>query len=262
MAAPNAVDWHGGLGSHRALVQKNLRLWLNISPPPDRSTILGRTGVAQLTYDRLYTASSSHFGEAPDELLVSWSHLLDPSLPVLDVGCGQGRNALYLASLGFAVDGVEPSTVAVEQLRRRVAADRCAEIRVHHGGFADVELPAGRYGAAMSFGLIPDLSLELIRELVQWMTRRVAADGTLWLIGFTTDDPALPQYAATWESVGPSSFRGPEGQFRTYLEPGGVVALVPRLEVIHHWEGLGPEHRHGDGPPERHGRFEAIFRKP
>ncbi len=159
------------------------------------------------------------------------------------------------------MDGIEPSAVAVAQLGG-IAADRNAAIRVHHGGFDEIDLPVGGHGAAMSFGLIPDLSVELIAQLAPWMARHVAPSGTIWLTGFTTEDPALPHYAATWESAGRNSFRGSQGQVRTYLAPGEVLSLLPGLEVIHHWEGLGPEHRHGDGPPERHGRFEAILRKP
>ena len=98
-----------------------------------------------MSYDRIYSDNHAHFGEAPDELLVNWAHLLDPSLPILDVGCGQGRNPLYLASLGISVDGVEPSGVAVKQLRT-VAAAKGAEIRVHHAGFGDVDLPEGGHG--------------------------------------------------------------------------------------------------------------------
>lgn len=216
---------------------------------------------SRASYDATYSANEAHFGKDPDEVLVAWSHLLDPSRPVLDVGCGQGRNALYLCALGLIVDGVEPSAVAVEQLRR-TAAERNVAIRIHHGGFDDVDLPTGGHGAAMSFGLIPDLQFERIEELAGWMALRVAPAGTVWLTGFTTDDPALPDYEAAWEPVGPHSFRGPDGQYRSYLEPGAVLRLLPGFEVVHHWEGLGPVHRHGDGPAERHGRFEAIFRKP
>ena len=45
------------------------------------------------------------------------------------------------------------------------------------------------------------------------------------------------------------------------IEPGELVQLFPGFSVLHSWEGLGPEHRHGDGPVERHGRAEAILRR-
>jgi cyclopropane fatty-acyl-phospholipid synthase-like methyltransferase len=39
--------------------------------------------------------------------------------PVLDVGCGTGENALYLAELGFEVVGVDIVAEAVEKARRK-----------------------------------------------------------------------------------------------------------------------------------------------
>lgn len=45
----------------------------------------------------------------------------------LDLGCGAGRNALYLAELGFCVDGVDISAVALERAAR-TAADRGLEV--------------------------------------------------------------------------------------------------------------------------------------
>lgn len=41
----------------------------------------------------------------------------------LDIACGQGRNALWLAQLGWQVTGVDYSTVAIERARA-LAADR------------------------------------------------------------------------------------------------------------------------------------------
>lgn len=44
------------------------------------------------------------------------------SLPrgfVLDLGCGQGRDALFLASLGYKVTAVDSSRVAVEQMMKK-----------------------------------------------------------------------------------------------------------------------------------------------
>lgn len=38
---------------------------------------------------------------------------------ILDLGCGQGRDALYLASLGYTVTGVDHSEVGVEQMLKK-----------------------------------------------------------------------------------------------------------------------------------------------
>jgi hypothetical protein len=62
-----------------------------------------------------------------------------------------------------------------------------------------------------------------------------------------------------WDSIGKHSFGDGQGNLRTYLEAGQILDLFVDYRVVHHWEGLGPEHRHGDGPLERHALIEAVF---
>jgi len=56
----------------------------------------------------------------PDESLVAWfsQGLLAPGR-VLELGCGNGRNAVHLASLGCTVDAVDFSERAVEWTQQR-----------------------------------------------------------------------------------------------------------------------------------------------
>ena len=60
------------------------------------------------------------FVEWPDENLVAWfgEGVLTPGR-VLELGCGHGRNATYLASLGCSVDAVDFSAQAIEWARER-----------------------------------------------------------------------------------------------------------------------------------------------
>ena len=53
----------------------------------------------------------------------------------LDLGCGSGTNAIYLAEMGFDVTGVDISQVAIEMAREKAYA---AGVRVH---FMLVKLP-------------------------------------------------------------------------------------------------------------------------
>ncbi|MFF3541685.1 class I SAM-dependent methyltransferase [Streptomyces platensis] len=80
------------------------------------------------------------FVAKPDEHLVSYLErgLIAPGR-ALDLGCGPGRNALHLASLGFTVDAVDLSPAAVAWAEDR-AREAGARIAFHCG---DAFGPAG-----------------------------------------------------------------------------------------------------------------------
>jgi SAM-dependent methyltransferase len=73
------------------------------------------------------------FASKPDENLVSYVDrgLIAPGR-VLDLGCGPGRNAVYLASRGFQVDAVDLSPAAVDWAQEQATAAG-AEITFHRG---------------------------------------------------------------------------------------------------------------------------------
>ena len=64
--------------------------------------------------------SGSHAGDEPHPLVVQFASTLRPGR-ALDLACGPGRNALWLAGRGWHVTAVDSSTVAIEILGRRSA---------------------------------------------------------------------------------------------------------------------------------------------
>ncbi|MFO8059817.1 MAG: methyltransferase domain-containing protein [Bacillota bacterium] len=61
--------------------------------------------------------SSSIFGDASREIVAA-SGVLPRDSRVLDMGCGEGRNALFLARAGFRVDAFDISERAVSKMLR------------------------------------------------------------------------------------------------------------------------------------------------
>lgn len=212
-------------------------------------------------YDDYYRSTPDVFGSEPNKILVEHAELIEPAATALDIGCGQGRNAFFLARRGITVHALDPSLEAVHTVKA-VAESEGLPIRTVHGGFEDLEPEPDGYGAILVFGVIPDLRREQVEALSTTIGDMLAPKGLLFVTAFGTWDPAFGRHRREWTEKGENSFCSLDGLIRTSLEPGELVAMFPQCEVIHEWEGLGPEHRHGDGPLERHGLAEAVLRRP
>ena len=77
-------------------------------------TLLPVLAAAQSSWDRSYLTETPSFRQEPTVFLVSAVEDLEPGA-ALDVGMGQGRNALFLAERGWRVTGFDVSQAGVNQ---------------------------------------------------------------------------------------------------------------------------------------------------
>lgn len=64
----------------------------------------------------------------PSPWVCRWAPLITPGGPVLDLACGSGRHALYLARMGFSVDAVDRDAEALSPIRSQNIATRQADL--------------------------------------------------------------------------------------------------------------------------------------
>jgi len=69
-----------------------------------------------VNYDALYRENLDYFGKPFPELM-EWFKSRNQRGKVLDVGCGQGRDALPLVDMGYDVHAIDISKEAIRQLR-------------------------------------------------------------------------------------------------------------------------------------------------
>jgi SAM-dependent methyltransferase len=153
--------------------------------------------------------------EEPSALLVENRALLPAGGRALDIAMGSGRNALYIASLGFRVRGVDVSRVAVALCREKAARLGLAVEAV----VADLEhyrLPRQRYDLIINFHY---LQRSLTGPIVQALKR----GGVLVFESFTIDQL---QY-----SYGPK-----DPAF--LLQPGELRGMFAGLETPLYYEGV------------------------
>lgn len=72
----------------------------------------------QRKWDHIYTDNDKDTGK-PCRVLSSHYHLLPPTGDALDLACGRGANALFLAARGYATRAWDISGVALERLADR-----------------------------------------------------------------------------------------------------------------------------------------------
>ncbi len=211
-------------------------------------------------YDNCYQ-KDAWFGSRESHLLDRYGEYLQPGTRVLDVGVGQGRNALPLARRGCRVTGLDNSQVAISTVQQ-AAEKEGLDLALHQTTFADFP-PSEPFDTILCFGLLQMLSPQDSASLLERIDFWLRPGGVLFLTAWHVDDPSFPRLCDSWERLGLYRFRSPDKKhFRTFLGRGEILHLFFRWSVIHHWEGLGQAHRHGDGPLERHGDVEAVLGKP
>ena len=207
-------------------------------------------------FDKTYL-QDAYFGSRESHLLTRYADSLPQGGRVLDIGIGQGRNALPLARRGLEVVGIDPSGVAVNTVRE-VATKEGLPLEAIQTDFRDFH-PEAPFDAVLSFGLLQILSQQDGASLIDRLCRWVRPGGALFLTAWHVDDPGFPDLCETWQRLGRRAFYSPEGDYRLYLWRGEILRIFSGWEVVHHWEGLGQPHRHGDGPEERHGDVEIVL---
>ncbi len=100
---------------------------------------------------------------------------------VLDVACGVGREAAHLAELGFAVDALDVSDVAIAKVRRRAAQGgldiQATRMELAH---ADTRFPRPPYDVICCFYFLQ-------RALLKPLAGALAPGGLLFYETFTRD---------------------------------------------------------------------------
>ena len=214
----------------------HLKIWVRKIQPPLNS-IKGSVGV-QLTRSRQHMASSGH---APPSPFLE-SHLLRlPHGKILDVAAGRGRHALYLASKGFSVHGIDQDADALKNLQEHARkaglssiSTECIDLEMNPNNPPD--LGTALYDVIIVF-------FYLYRPLFPRLVKALKSGGVIMYETFLLDNHVLRQHPRRKEFC---------------LESNELLSLFEGLRILHYEEG---DH---EDPAGKEGAFtaRALARKP
>jgi 2-polyprenyl-3-methyl-5-hydroxy-6-metoxy-1,4-benzoquinol methylase len=165
-------------------------------------------------WNRKHGEAGLLFGVEPNRFLVAEVEGMPPGR-ALDVACGAGRNAVWLAERGWAVTGVDFSDVALGNARR-LAGERGVDVEWIQADLREWE-PAGR-----TFDVVAVLNLQLPAEerrpVLARAAEALAAGGMLLVVGHDLQNLN-------------GGYGGPKDP-RVLFTPEDVVAELPGLEIV------------------------------
>ena len=164
-------------------------------------------------WDRRYEETELLWSAEPNRFLVEEAAALTPAR-ALDLACGEGRNAIWLAELGWQVTAVDFSEVAIAKAREQTARAG-AHVEFICADLLDFEPQPAAYDLVIVLYL--QLPADERRLVLSRAASALAERGTFLLIGHDLTNLT--------EGVG-----GPSDPGVLYT-PDDIVAELPELEI-------------------------------
>lgn len=197
-------------------------LWLRKLAPP----LAQMTGSVGVKVDRSRIAHhAEHKGPAASRFLNQQFNRLSKGR-VLDVACGSGRHALYLADHGFDVTAIDRDADSLGKLsetanRRHLQNLTVKQVDLERTTEDRPEFPSNCYDSIV-------VCFYLHRPLFPWLINALKPNGTLLYETFTIDNYFRHGHPRRWEFC---------------LTPNELIRLTSSLQVLYYDEG---EHEGGN----------------
>ncbi|WP_026122319.1 class I SAM-dependent methyltransferase [Nocardiopsis halotolerans] len=141
--------------------------------------------------------------------------------PVVDVGCGTGRNTAHLHGLGLDVSGIDLSPGMLEVARRNHP-----ELRFTEGSMTDLDLPEGTLGGIAAVYSTIHVPLELLPRVFSGFRRALAPGGQALVVFQAGDEPPLHLEEGLGHAVSLDFHRRPPELVAELLEESGLDVHV------------------------------------
>lgn len=161
-----------------------------------------------------YGSKDLLYGKAPSDFLSKHIDLLKKG-KTLDVAMGEGRNACYLASKGFEVEGFDFCEAAVERANK-LASETGVNIDTKVTNLDFFLVPLMKYASIIVVDYHPSPTF------YNALTRGLAEGGTLYVEGYTTEQLKIKD--------------GPKVEFFECFKSNELIKHIKSLKLLYYSE--------------------------
>lgn len=200
-----------------------------------------------MNYNNIYSNSKNAWGSEPNKLLQMIIDDIPANSHVLDLGSAQGRDALYLASLGHIVTAVEKSEVGHQQLRQVISNHNTTNITALNEDIVDFEINDNMFLLISLQNSLQFLQKEISLKLIEKIKNKLSQKGFVSISSFTVDDP---------------SYLNPNTKIKSHFNKQELLNIFSDFQIIYYFEKKVLDKGHAGQPePHYHGMVKLIAQK-
>lgn len=197
-------------------------------------------------YNNKYSSSNNYWGNKPHSLVVNLGKLLDKGSSILDLGCGEGQNAVYLAKKGFLVTAVDVSRVGIEKLNV-IAKNKKLNIKTDIVDAVDFVQNASCFDVIICANILQFISSDKIGHFIEKVKDKTKPGGYNTIASFVAENSGQRERAIS---------RG-----RYLFDRGELYNCYSSWQIIRYSEKMSSWETHGEAK-HRHFVVKLIARKP
>ncbi len=183
-----------------------------------------------------YREVAEHRKQVPEHRLLDYLADIPPG-PVLDLGMGRGRHALFFAKMGRQVEGVDISKPP-ESIRKLIREDDL-DLTWHESDLREFEIPKRKYALIIAARILQLFRKSEMAAIAPRIEEGLKPKGLLYIYTFSVEDIEHIQKRDAIEEVEENTFYHAEWDlhFRFFTRED-ILGLFPGLRLLTYSEGL------------------------
>ncbi|HPY99296.1 MAG TPA: methyltransferase domain-containing protein [bacterium] len=197
-------------------------------------------------YNKIYSSSNVSEDIKPSQILsLIWRNFL-PNSKILDLGCGQGTDSLFLSKNGFWVTAIDSSDIAIDQIKIKKDKFKLDNLELICGDINNFNIEKNKYQVIICRNVLNFLDKDKSLKILNNLQNNIQKDSYIIIEVFTKNDPSFLS----------------DNKFASYFEEQELLNIFSSYKIFYYLENtiLDPGHP-GFPNPHKHGVARIIAQK-
>ncbi|MBU1870639.1 methyltransferase domain-containing protein [Patescibacteria group bacterium] len=201
-----------------------------------------------MKYNQIYK-NNNVWGNQPNELLHKIYYQLKLGMNFLDLGCGQGRDSLFMLQKGFNVDAIDNSQEGINKIKEVIHINNLSRVNINLfcSDIVNFNILKNKYDIINAFNSLQVLPKEKSLKIIAYIKNNIKRKGYIIISGFTMNDPF---------------YKKTNNDKRCFFMPKELKNLFSDFEIIEYKEKNIKDNGHpGSTEPHQHGIVQLVAQK-